>query len=89
MITNWIALKHPTSEFGEWCISPKSFFEKRGYIPDCYANLHVPGMEEVMDHTLAALDNTDGRDHLVAAGFEIIDDPVWYFQREGYQPDET
>lgn len=88
VISGWIALKHKTSSFGQWCISPKAYFDEYGRIPDYHAKLKVPGMEEVMDHTLAALDDSDGRDLLVATGFEIVDNPEWYFQRPGYVPDE-
>lgn len=86
MISGWIALKHRTSNFGEWLISPKEYFEKFGRIPDCHANLKVPGMEEVSDHTLKTLDGSDGVSLLLSAGFAIEENPNWYWMR--YTPFE-
>lgn len=81
MISGWIALKHKTNPFGEWSISPKDYFEQYGRIPDGHANLHLEkeGLDEVMDHTLQARDSSDGRSLLIQAGFEILENPVWYF----------
>jgi len=76
--SNWIAVKHKSNCFGEWSIAPKDYFEKYGRIPDCHANLVTPGLEETMDHT-QAIDDTDGKALLEAAGFEILENPVWYF----------
>lgn len=86
--SGWIALKHPTDKFGEWSISPKSYFEEHGHIPDGKANLNVPNMEEAQDHTLTTLDGTDGRNHLKAAGIEIADNPVWFFEKSNYKQAE-
>lgn len=80
-ITGWIAMKHKSNGFGEWSISPKAFFEEHGKIPDCHANLIVAGMEEVSDHTLVTRDGSDGRQLLTDAGFEIDNNPAWYYNR--------
>lgn len=87
MVSGWIALKHKSDPFGQWSISPRAYFEKHGHIPDSKAKLNVPGMDEVMDHTLVAKDGSDGRELLLAAGFEIEEKPVWYFERPGYTED--
>jgi hypothetical protein len=78
----WVALKHKTSPDRQWCISPKSYFEQHGSIPDCHANLSLSGVDEVMDHTLAVTAEGDDRQHLESLGFEILDNPVWYFDRK-------
>lgn len=88
MNDDWIALKHRTNEYGQWSISPRAFFSQHGFIPDGHANLLTPGLEEVADHTLQVLDDSDGRERLVQAGFTIEDNPMWYFERPGYVPDE-
>lgn len=87
MNEGWIALKHKSNDFGEWSISPKAHFEAHGSIPDGHANLETAGMEEIMDHTLRAKDGSDGRALLLFNGFEIVDNPVWYFDRPGYNPE--
>lgn len=84
----WVALKHKTSVFGEWCVAPKEYFAKHGRIPDGHANLDVPGMEETKDHTLMAKDGSDGQAILEKAGFEILHNPVWYWSRKGKQRNE-
>lgn len=37
-----------------------------------------------MGHTLWAKEGSDGKQMLTEYGFEIIDNPVWYFQKPGY-----
>lgn len=81
---NWIALKHKDNSFGEWCISPKEFFLKHGFIPDTKANLNIAGMDEVSDHTLLVKDSSDGKQALLNAGFEILENPIWYFEKPNY-----
>lgn len=83
-IFGWVALKHKDNAFGEWCISPKDYFLKNSYIPDCHAKLNVFGMDEVSDHTLLAKDGSDGKQLLLDAGFEILENPVWYFEKPDY-----
>lgn len=78
-IQGWIATKHKSNGFGEWSISPKAFFIDHQRIPDGHAQLETPGLEEVMDHTLRATDGSSGRELLEQLGFEIIDNPIWYF----------
>lgn len=84
MNTQWVAVKHPSTAYGQWLVSPKDFFLTYKHIPDCHANIMISGMEEVSDHTYAALDGSDGRELLIQAGLEILDNPVWYFQVPGY-----
>ncbi len=85
IISGWVALKHKDDSFGEWSISPKDYFMKHGYIPDCHANLNVFGMDEVSDHTLLSKDGSDGKQLLIDAGFEILENPVWYFDKPDYK----
>jgi hypothetical protein len=77
-----IAIKHPTSEFGEWCISPKWYFRRHGRIPDTKANLNLPHLDEIMDHVLKSTDGSDGEHLLSRYGIEVVRNPIWYFQRE-------
>jgi len=84
-IVGWVALKHKDNDFGEWCISPKDYFLKNCHIPDCHAKLNVFGMDEVSDHTLLAKDGSDGKQLLLDAGFEILENPVWYFEKPDYK----
>ena len=84
-IIGWVALKHKDNAYGEWCISPKDYFLKNGYIPDCHAKLNVFGMDEVSDYTLLAKDGSDGKQLLLDAGFEILENPVWYFEKPDYK----
>jgi hypothetical protein len=72
-------MKHPTDDEGCWCISPKEYFDKYGKIPDTKADLTLDGLDEVSDHTLMATDGSDGRQLLLDAGFEILENPKWYF----------
>lgn len=81
MITGWVAVKHISNGFGEWCIVPKAFFEANGFVPATKANLEVPGMEEILPSTLKPLDDSDGVSLLLAAGFEIDNDPNWFYKR--------
>lgn len=82
LLIDWIATKHKSNGFGEWSISPKEYFLTFSSIPDCHANLETPGLEEVMDHTLrTTLNGDDGKDLLVSLGFEILENPIWYFDR--------
>ena len=82
----WIAVKHHSNVYGEWCIAPKDYFDKHGRIPDTHANRKIEGMEEVMDHCYRVKGYGDGRYELTRAGYEILENPVWYFQRPGYKP---
>jgi hypothetical protein len=84
-LRGWIALKHKDNDFGEWCISTKDYILKHGYIPDTKAKLNVAGMDEVSDHTLLAKDGSDGKQALLDAGFEILENPVWYFEKPDYK----
>lgn len=81
---NYVALKHQDDGFGEWSISPKEYFLEYGKIPDNHANLNVFGMEESQAHMLTAIDGSDGRLNLLNAGLEILDTPIWYFDRSDY-----
>jgi len=84
-LRGWVALKHKDDDFGEWCISPKDYFLKHGHIPDTKAKLNIAGMDEVSDHTLLAKDGIDGKQALLDAGFEILENPVWYFEKPDYK----
>ena len=75
----WVAVKHKSSSFGDWCIAPRKYFETHGRIPDWHADLITPGLDEVSDHTLRATDGSDGRALLEASGFFILENPIWYF----------
>ena len=82
-----IATKHQTNKFGYWSIAPDWYFRRHGRIPDTKASLNLPGLEEVMDHTLHATDGSDGRKLLLKFGFHILENPVWYFQRKDRDDD--
>jgi hypothetical protein len=84
-IIGWVALKHKDDDFGEWSISPKDYFLANGYIPDMKSQLVISGMDEVSDHTLLAKDGSDGKQLLLDAGFEILENPVWYFEKPDYK----
>ena len=84
-VVGWVALKHKNDAFGEWSISPKAYFLANGYIPDMESKLSINGMDEVNDHTLLAKDGSDGRQLLLNAGFEILENPVWYFEKPDYK----
>lgn len=80
-----IAIKHNTSVYGEWCICPLDFWLKRACIPDSHLNIRIFGMEEVSDHTYITKDGSDGIELLKMNGIEIINNPVWYFQKPNYK----
>ncbi len=83
----WLALKHPSLQENEWCVTPTSHFEEFGTIPDKHSGLNIPGMEEVDSHTFRILNGGDGKELLKALGFTVSDtleDCRWYFQRPGY-----
>lgn len=81
MYYDWIAVKHGTTAFGDWLISPKIYFDNYGKIPDGHSNLNIPGMEEVSDHLFRALNNSDGVSLLLAVGLVIEENPKWYWLR--------
>ena len=82
----WVAMKHSTSQDRYWCIAPKAYFDAHGRIPDTHANLGLPGVDEVSDHTLWVKPESgkNDRKYLESLGFEILDDPLWYFKRPAY-----
>jgi hypothetical protein len=82
LTTQWVAMKNPTEEeFESWCISPKVFFLKNGFIPSCHADIDIDGLEEIMDHTYSVKARRNGKNCLKKAGFEILKDPIWYFDK--------
>jgi len=80
----WIATPY-NSLPRSWSIIPKSFFERFGKIPDwhvgCFVD-YLPGWSECANHIIQYDDTiVDPKQSLIDAGFEIVEDPVWYFNR--------
>lgn len=80
----WVALQHNDhKDDGYWSIAPKPFWDAFGKIPDWSVGDMIEsfsGWWECMDHTLETSVNNP-RQSLIEAGFEIVDDPTWWFDR--------
>ena len=79
MYSSYIAVKHKSQDFGEWCVTPKDYFDACGRIPDSHSDLDIPGMEEVCDSTYRSTDGSDGVASLLAVGIVVEENPVWWW----------
>ena len=72
----------------EWCITPKWYFRLYGRIPDTKSQMDLEGFDEIMDHVFLAKDGSDGLSLLKKHGIEILDNPVWYYNREHHSTED-
>lgn len=78
MKKKYVAMKNPHEE-GSWCVCPKTFFLKNGHLISENADFEIDGMFEIEEHTFEAEGKKDPKKCLVKAGFEILEDPIWYW----------
>lgn len=82
--TKFVAVPHIDQDDceGLWCIAPKVFWENNACIPDWESGFKIPGFRECMEHTFEPSEGVEGIEAsaLRLLGFEVIEDPDWYFE---------